>query len=54
MNDFEIFAERVENLGIFRDAMVAYFVKFAEAMTKENYENTRKAITEWAEKRESI
>ena len=22
--------------------------------TKENYENTRKAITEWAEKRESI
>lgn len=54
MNDFEIFAERIENLAVFRDAIVAYVVKFAEAMSKENFENTRKAITEWAEKRESI
>ena len=54
MNDFEIFAERIENLAIFRDAIAAYVVKFADAMSKENFETTRKAITEWAEKRESI
>lgn len=54
MNDFEIFAERIENLAIFRDAITAYFLKFAEAMSKENFENTRKAICEWADKRESI
>lgn len=54
MNEFEIFAERIENLAVFRDAIVAYVVKFADAMSKENFENTRKAITEWAEKRESI
>ena len=54
MNDFEIFAERMENLAIFRDAIAAYVVKFADAMSKENFETTRKAITEWAEKRESI
>ena len=54
MNDGECFAERIENLAIFRDALVAYFLKFAEAMDKSNFEATRKAVCEWASKRESV
>ena len=54
MNDDEAFAERIESLAIFRDALVAYFLKFAEAMDKNNFEATRKAVNEWASKRESV
>ena len=54
MNADEVFAERVLNLSIFREALVAYFHKFAETMMGMDFPETEKAIREWAKNRDAI
>lgn len=54
MNEDGLFAERVLNLSIFRAAIVAYFRKFAEAMTGMDAPETMKAIRAWASERDAI
>ena len=54
MNDDEIFAERIENLGIFREALIGYFKAFASAMLGSEFEKTEKAVRDWAKSRDAI
>ena len=54
MNDDEIFAERIENLGVFRTALIGYFKAFAQAMLGDEFEKTQAAIREWAASRDGI
>ncbi len=54
MNEDEIFAERVENLAIFREAFIAYFRKFAEAMMGMEFAELEKAVREWARNRDAV
>ena len=54
MNEYERFAERVENLGVFRDALTAYFKLFAEAMISDRLPETERSIKTWAREREAI
>ncbi len=54
MNEDEIFAERILNLSIFREALSLYFHKFAEIMTGMDFPETEKAIREWAKNRDAI
>lgn len=54
MNQFEIFAERIENLKIFREGFIAYFKMFAQAMLGEERAATCEAIRNWAKNRDAI
>ena len=54
MNDDEIFAERIENLSVFRAALIGYFKAFAAAMLGDEFEKTQAAIREWAASRDGI
>ena len=54
MNDDEIFAERIQNLGIFREALIGYFKLFADAMLGDNFAKTEKAVRDWANSRDAI
>ena len=54
MSDDEIFAERVLNLSIFREAISSYFRKFADLMLGMEFPQFEKEIREWAEQRDAI
>ena len=54
MDEVEIFTERVENLGVFREALVSYFKAFASAMLGDEFEKTQTAVREWAAGRDGI
>ena len=54
MNDDELFQDRMENLSLLRQIVLAYFAEYVKAMSPENFDATVKAIKEWIEQRESI
>ena len=54
MSDDEIFAERVLNLSIFREAISSYFRKFADLMLGMEFPQFEKEIREWAKQRDAI
>lgn len=53
-NEDEIFAERVQNLIVFREAMTLYFRKFAETMMGLEFPKFENEIREWAKNRDAI
>ena len=53
-NDDEVFAERVLNLSIFREAISSYFRKFADVMLGMEFPAFEKEIREWAQQRDAI
>ena len=54
MNEDEIFAERIQNLEIFRAALIGYFKAFAAAMLGDEFEKTQQAVRDWAASRDGI
>ncbi|MPM95059.1 hypothetical protein SDC9_142210 [bioreactor metagenome] len=54
MNDDEVFAERVQNLIIFREAMQLYFKKFADSMLGMEFPKFEAGIREWANDRDAL
>ena len=54
MNEDEIFAERIQNLEIFRAALIGYFKAFASAMLGDEFEKTQQAVRDWAASRDGI
>ena len=54
MNEDEIFAERMLNLTIFREALTLYFRKFAETMTGMEFSAAEQSIRDWAKSREAV
>ena len=54
MNADEVFAERVQNLIIFREAISLYFKKFAETMTGLEFPKFESEIREWARDRDAV
>ncbi len=54
MNDDEVFAERVQNLIIFREAVALYFKKFADAMLGMEFPKFEAEIREWAKNRDAL
>ena len=54
MNDDELFQDRMENLSLLRQIVLAYFAEYVKALSPENFDATVKAMKEWIEQRESI
>jgi len=53
-NEDEVFAERVQNLSVFREAMALYFKKFADAMMGMEFPKFESEIRDWAKNRDAI
>jgi len=54
MNEYERCAERVEALGAFRAAIMAYFQLFVESMAEGKLAETRQALRKWAGDRDAV
>ncbi len=54
MGEAEVFDERIECLGILREAFVAYFRKFADSMMGMEFPEFEKAIKSWAKDRDAV
>ena len=54
MDRDSFFAERVEYLHIFHQAIEAYFRKYVECVTGKTHGEVEKDIKKWAEDRESF
>ncbi|MDD3886037.1 MAG: recombination-associated protein RdgC [Victivallaceae bacterium] len=53
-NDDEIFAERMLNLSIFKEAFSAYFEKFATDLTGAEADQLKKELIDWAKNRDEL
>lgn len=53
-NEDEVFAERVQNLIVFREALMLYFKKFSETMTGLEFPKFEQKIREWARTRDAV
>ncbi|MDR0932231.1 MAG: recombination-associated protein RdgC [Victivallales bacterium] len=54
LNADEVFAERVQNLIVFREAISLYFTKFAETVMGMEFPKFESEIREWAKNRDAV
>ena len=54
MNEDERFAERITNLGVFKEALTGYFRIFVQALLGDAGTKTGNAIRDWAKNRDAV
>ena len=54
MDEEERFAERITNLGVFKEALSGYFRLFVESLIGDSAKKTGNAIRDWAKNRDAV
>ncbi len=54
MDEEERFAERITNLGVFKEALTGYFRLFVNALLGDTAKKTGNAIRDWAKNRDAV